>query len=150
MDTLRQTVAAIFRGADPGRSLRQVGRDLGSTSKYGPHVMLARLRSGQLNPTVDQLERIAAAWGIAISISATYVADGRPVEPELPPHPGLLRLSDHLRQEILDRDGACVLCGSVERLEVDHIIPRSAGGGHSPENLRALCSSCHRQRPAIG
>ena len=37
--------------------------------------------------------------------------------------------------------GRCELCGtSLRRLQVDHVIPVSQGGGHDLGNLRALCS----------
>ncbi len=42
------------------------------------------------------------------------------------------------------RDGAaCVMCGSRERLAVDHVVPRSLGGSNARGNLRTLCASCH-------
>lgn len=51
-----------------------------------------------------------------------------------------------VREEALDRDGyACVRCGSVEDLEVDHIHELQ----HYPElayeldNLQTLCQPCH-------
>ncbi len=37
-------------------------------------------------------------------------------------------------------------CRSTHFLEVHHLTPRSKGGSHRPENLRTLCSSCHRLR----
>lgn len=57
-----------------------------------------------------------------------------------------------IRREILERDDfRCVFCGSGGRfsdiiLEIDHITPRSAGGGNEPENLRTLCRNCHVRR----
>src|SRR3546814_12260853 len=52
-----------------------------------------------------------------------------------------------IRQEALERDGnACVLCGSTEALEVDHIHPVFRGGRPDMENLRVLCVVCHRAR----
>src|SRR3546814_4540040 len=45
-----------------------------------------------------------------------------------------------IRQEALARDGnACILCGSTEALEVDHIPPVFRGGRPDMENLRVLC-----------
>ena len=47
-----------------------------------------------------------------------------------------------LRRVVLARDGGkCVLCGSSERVDVDHIVPRGNGGGDVLSNLRVVCSS---------
>ena len=52
------------------------------------------------------------------------------------------------RYNILKRDNfSCVLCGATgkeSKLEVDHIIPRSSGGGDGEENLQTLCFACNR------
>lgn len=59
------------------------------------------------------------------------------------------RLTREERYAILERDNFhCVICGSGGKtsrviLEVDHIIPRSAGGSNHPNNLRTLCVICH-------
>lgn len=34
-------------------------------------------------------------------------------------------------------------CGSRDRVQVDHIRPKSQGGGNGLENLRALCHAHH-------
>ena len=49
------------------------------------------------------------------------------------------------RMRALHRDGfRCVQCGKAGRLEVDHIVPLSAGGSQSePHNLQTLCRDCH-------
>ena len=52
-------------------------------------------------------------------------------------------------REIFFRDGRkCSHCGSTYALQIDHIIPRAAGGTDAPENLRVLCRKCN-QRAAI-
>ncbi len=56
-------------------------------------------------------------------------------------------VGDSLRFQILKRDRVCQLCGATkkqERLEVDHIVPRSKGGTNDPDNLQVLCASCNR------
>lgn len=51
------------------------------------------------------------------------------------------------KRKVKERDGCCVLCGSKERLEADHIRPRSL----YPElkldinNGRTLCRDCHKK-----
>ena len=46
-----------------------------------------------------------------------------------------------LRRAVLARDDGCTIdaCTSAYRLEVHHIIPKSKGGDHTPENLTTLC-----------
>ena len=54
---------------------------------------------------------------------------------------------ESVRYEVLKRDGRCLLCGATpqdERLEVDHIKPRSMGGGNGADNLQTLCGRCNR------
>lgn len=44
----------------------------------------------------------------------------------------------------------CAYCGATDRLEVDHIVPRSRGGCSRPANLQILCRPCNtRKRSAI-
>ena len=54
---------------------------------------------------------------------------------------------DGLREEVLKRDGyACVYCSATDHLEIDHIIPVSAGGPSLRDNLQVLCRSCNRKK----
>jgi hypothetical protein len=52
------------------------------------------------------------------------------------------------RYKVMKRDGfQCVLCGAGGKdaqLEIDHIVPVSAGGSDSMDNLRTLCFKCNR------
>ncbi len=58
--------------------------------------------------------------------------DGRPV-PMTPVY-----------RAVMFRDGgSCILCGSTEALQFDHIIPRDKGGADSYGNLRVLCRKCN-------
>lgn len=57
------------------------------------------------------------------------------------------------RLACLERDGhACVECGGVERLEVDHIIELATAPelGTEVDNLRTLCRPCHEERTITG
>ena len=43
----------------------------------------------------------------------------------------------------------CVHCGKSFRkdsIEIDHIYPRSRGGGNNAENLQCLCRACNRSK----
>jgi 5-methylcytosine-specific restriction endonuclease McrA len=59
-----------------------------------------------------------------------------------------------LRKEILYRDQFCQfinsttgkVCGSRHYLELDHIVPRFAGGDHDVDNLRVLCKNHNNYR----
>lgn len=39
----------------------------------------------------------------------------------------------------------CEGCGDPA-VEVDHVVPRSRGGGNDPENLQSLCRRCHNAK----
>lgn len=52
------------------------------------------------------------------------------------------------RYSVMKRDGfQCVLCGAGGKdaqMEIDHVMPVSAGGSDSMDNLRTLCFKCNR------
>lgn len=51
-----------------------------------------------------------------------------------------------LRDAVLERDDyACIECGQIDELQVDHVIPLSEGGVEMAANLRTLCGPCNRQ-----
>ncbi len=57
--------------------------------------------------------------------------------------------SPRRKQLIRERDGfKCVLCGSDDRLQVDHIIPVRLGGTNDVGNGRTLCHACHVKKTA--
>lgn len=73
------------------------------------------------------------------------------------PAPSVMRLSRYVRVPyraavpmtragVLRRDGRrCVYCGRRADT-IDHVVPRSRGGGHSWENCVAACRSCNSQK----
>lgn len=64
------------------------------------------------------------------------------------------QLSQSTRETVLERDGRrCRFCGVTEEqhedehgrsLDIHHIVPRRANGSDNPENLMAVCQSCHQ------
>jgi hypothetical protein len=61
------------------------------------------------------------------------------------------RISDALRKCVYERDGwACVLCGSPDRLTVDHKWPHIKGGEPVLENLQTLCAPCNATKNDAG
>ena len=51
------------------------------------------------------------------------------------------------RRAVFARDSwTCQYCGSRSNLTVDHVIPRSKGGGSDWENIVAACAPCNRRK----
>lgn len=54
------------------------------------------------------------------------------------------------RQEwdaLCERQGhACLRCGAVGKLTVDHVVPISAGGVNTIDNIQGLCGTCNRSK----
>ena len=56
--------------------------------------------------------------------------------------------SESVKQRLYkQQEGKCNACGQdfeIRNLEIDHIIPKSKGGGDNYENFQLLCGSCNR------
>ena len=55
------------------------------------------------------------------------------------------------RQRVIDRDGSCVMCGAVDDLHADHIVPRSMSSEEdvfNMDNLQTLCRRCNLAKGA--
>lgn len=51
------------------------------------------------------------------------------------------------RLNIFKRDNhSCQYCGSEKDLSIDHVLPRSRGGGSSWKNLVAACKPCNARK----
>src|SRR6476661_5515684 len=51
------------------------------------------------------------------------------------------------RRAVFARDSwTCQYCGARANLTVDHVIPRSKGGGSTWENIVASCAPCNRRK----
>lgn len=54
-----------------------------------------------------------------------------------------------LRRQVFERDAyRCVTCGGWKTLTCDHIVPESAGGPTTLENLQTMCQSCNSRKGA--
>lgn len=51
------------------------------------------------------------------------------------------------RRALFARDGySCQYCGSSHRLTVDHVVPRSRGGGSGWDNVVTSCAPCNSRK----
>ena len=54
-------------------------------------------------------------------------------------------LPETIREFVFERDSyMCRSCNSNRGIAPHHILFRSAGGTHNPDNLVTLCFNCHR------
>ncbi len=77
---------------------------------------------------------------------------------QLIPRPSVIRLESQIhrprprvkltRREVFRRDNyTCQYCGKHEgNLTIDHVIPRSRGGGTNWENVVTACAPCNRRK----
>ena len=76
------------------------------------------------------------------------------VPSDIPAPPGCAQVTRHsydvpakVREEVFARDGnACLKCGALESLSLDHIKPLGSGGDNSTNNLQTLCTSCNSSK----
>ncbi len=58
-----------------------------------------------------------------------------------------------LRLLVLQEEPTCRMCRAIGKTTlatvVDHIKPRSQGGGNEQENLQPLCAPCHNGAKAV-
>lgn len=43
-------------------------------------------------------------------------------------------------------DNTCQYCGSIKKLTIDHVIPKSRGGEDTWENMVVACSTCNTKK----
>ncbi len=54
---------------------------------------------------------------------------------------------DQFMLALIQRDGyKCAICGTIENLTIDHIVPLSKGGSDEINNLRLLCRTHNSQK----
>lgn len=57
------------------------------------------------------------------------------------------KIPDRVRSEVYEADDwKCVVCGTHENLELDHIMPVSKGGSDERANLQTMCAYHNRRK----
>jgi len=105
-----------------------------------PPCQIVAYRCEACNTTTVGGRPVAPAAADALACDAVRISPDRltPNRASIPPS---------VRRAVLARDGhRCTTpgCNARHFLEVHHVVPRRAGGANAAENLRTLCSACHR------
>jgi 5-methylcytosine-specific restriction endonuclease McrA len=125
---------------------RDAGRVLVLNATYEPINVCSVRRAAVLllKSKAEVLEH--AAW----ELRSEHTAIARPVVIRLVTYVKVPRDTHRrkiTRRAVFARDGwACQYCGSRSNLTVDHVIPRSKGGGSSWDNIVASCAPCNRRK----
>lgn len=75
-------------------------------------------------------------------------------------YPSVIRLRSYIRipytkvvlsrRNIMRRDNfTCQYCGKKSKLTIDHILPKSRGGGDTWENLTTACEKCNVKKGSM-
>lgn len=114
-----ESLLAVLRGEQPTRAV------------------LAKFERIQIDGR--EVLRNARLWEEWVAASTEY----RKMTGEIPPQ----NVSQTVKDAVFMRDGGkCVDCGSTQRIEYDHDIPRSHGGPATVENIRLRCASCNQRK----
>ena len=55
-------------------------------------------------------------------------------------------ISPAVRREVMERDGgACIVCGSMQGIQIAHFISRARLGLGIASNLACMCFKCHAE-----
>ena len=110
-------------------------------------LLSARMNNALPNNPLKLEQLIGATDSVDLSAFADFVAFAQVEEPDYADRSARRRIPDHMRAEVLLRDGArCRRCRTAVNLEVDHIIPVSKGGRTEEANLQTLCRRCNRRK----
>jgi hypothetical protein len=113
---------------------------------FGEQLWSLSLQESQLSDEAllyEFLEAIDKERKRAESLKAKYESPAEKAERRRTQLPEEVRIFVWRRDE-----GKCVLCGSNEDLEFDHIIPFSKGGSNTERNIQLLCAKCNRTKSA--
>src|SRR5436305_2189675 len=125
---------------------REVGRVLVWNATYEP-INVCTVRRAVVLMLKDKAEMIERAEWELHSATATIA---RPMVIRLVTYVRIPR--DTHRRKITRRavfardDWTCQYCGARANLTVDHVVPRSKGGGSSWDNIVASCAPCNRRK----
>ena len=128
------------------RRERDAGRVLVLNATYEP-INVCTVRRATvllLKQKAELIER--AKW----SLRSEHTAMPRPMVIRLVSYVNVPRDTHRrkiTRRAVFARDGwTCQYCGSRSNLTVDHVIPRSKGGGSTWDNIVASCAPCNRRK----
>jgi len=125
---------------------REVGRVLVLNATYEP-VNVCTVRRAVVLLLKEKAEVIEHA-GWELHSASTSIA--RPVVIRLVTYIRIPRDTHRrkiTRRAVFARDNwTCQYCGSRAQLTVDHVVPRSKGGGSTWENIVASCAPCNRRK----
>lgn len=118
------------------------------TLDYLPQVVVDRLYSNTYGAAataraVDHLVTVGVWVPVedGFAIVHRWVEDEVVIETDLTGNASVIAIARASASE-------CAHCGSTERLEIDHIVPRSRGGDTRPNNLQVLCHACNMAKAA--
>ncbi len=111
----------------------------------------ARLALSHSMPGASAVDVLSAGLDLLLERDAKrkgLVERPRPAPPEELAEPGAAYVPAAVKREVWTRDGGCCqwpissggVCGSRVRVQLDHQVPRAAGGRPVAANLRILCA----------
>lgn len=116
---------------------------LGEPEGMYPHAVLVEQMGRRANDVARQLTSYGVWDFVGLGYAVRPYCGWRIVPEQRAAIPATVR------RAVYKRDGhACLECGAVEDLTLDHIYPWSLGGGDTVENLRVLCRSCNTRKGA--
>ncbi|MEE9339571.1 MAG: HNH endonuclease [Methylococcaceae bacterium] len=61
---------------------------------------------------------------------------------------GQIKMSESIREWVIERKSRqiCIYCGSEEKVQTEHIIPKSKGGPDIADNLVDSCQTCNLKK----
>lgn len=107
----------------------------------------AQKRRGELWE-MTPLEMLAGRWGRGVDEDLVVLEEGQ-IHQTLAKQPVRFRIGDDTWLAIVAAHaGACLYCGNVAALEMDHIRAVARGGPTEITNLAPACKPCNRDKRA--